>query len=60
MNDAAKLIITLEIFGMSQESLKQGLDVLGTMGIDVPNLLNNFSNRVTSSEKLETVEKINE
>lgn len=57
MNDAAKLIITLEILGMSQESLKQGLDVLGTMGIDVPNLLNNFSNRVTSSEKLETVEK---
>ena len=60
MNDAAKLIITLEILGMSQESLKQGLDVLGKMGIDVPNLLNNFSNRVTSSEKLETVEKINE
>ena len=60
MNDAAKLIITLEILGMSQESLKQGLDVLVTMGIDVPDLLNNFSNRVTSSEKLETVEKINE
>lgn len=49
-----------KILGMSQESLKQGLDVLGTMGIDVPDLLNNFSNRVTSSEKLETVEKINE
>lgn len=32
-----------KILGMSQESLKQGLDVLGTMGIDVPDLLNHFS-----------------
>ena len=34
-----------KILGMSQESLKQGLDVLGTMGINVPELLNNFTDR---------------
>ncbi len=46
-----------KILGMSQESLKQGLDVLGTMGIDVPDLLNNFSSRGNSNETLEKVEK---
>ena len=49
-----------KILGMSQESLKQGLDVLGTMGIDVPDLLNNFSSRGNSNETLEKVEKIEE
>ncbi|MQW22551.1 MULTISPECIES: flotillin family protein [unclassified Lactococcus] len=39
-----------KILGMSQESLKQGLDVLGTMGIDVPDLLNHFSGN--KSEKI--------
>ena len=49
-----------KILGMSQESLKQGLDVLGTMGIDVPDLLNNFSSRGNSNETLEKVKKIEE
>lgn len=49
-----------KILGISQESLKQGLDVLGTMGIDVPDLLNNFSSRGNSNETLEKVEKIEE
>ncbi|CAM3146758.1 flotillin family protein [Lactococcus hircilactis] len=43
---------TSKILGMSQESLKQGLDVLGTMGIDVPELLNNFTGKKTA-EKVE-------
>ncbi|PCS14244.1 hypothetical protein RU90_GL000076 [Lactococcus lactis subsp. hordniae] len=47
-----------KILGMSQESLKQGLDVLGTVGIDVPDLLNNFSSRGNSNETTEKVEKI--
>lgn len=39
-----------KILGMSQESLKQGLDVLGTMGIDVPDLLNNFAGQKVKAQ----------
>lgn len=39
-----------KILGMSQESLKQGLDVLGTMGIDVPDLLNNFAGQKVQAQ----------
>ena len=39
-----------KILGMSQESLKQGLDVLGTMGINVPDLLENFAGRKAENQ----------